>query len=62
MRWFKSAQNAVMFFMMYLGLLFLTIPCTGIVTLKPLSGKINNEYVPDILGHSLESSSPLGHQ
>lgn len=60
MRWFKSAQNAVTFFVMDLGSLFLKVPCTGI--LKLLRGKIKNQYIPDILGHNLERSSPLGQQ
>lgn len=50
----QNAHNAVMFFIMYLGPLFLKIFCTGIVTLKPLGGKIKNQYIPDILGHGLE--------
>lgn len=62
MRLFKSAQYAVMFFKMYLVPLFLKISCTGIVTLKQLSGKIKDQHIPDILGHSLECSSPLGQQ
>lgn len=60
MRWFESARDAVMFFIMYLGPLFLKISCTGIVTLKSLNGRIKNQYIPDILGHGLECSSPLG--